>query len=185
MPVLHPRVAGPRMRPEFEVPGEPLAQDDAPVGPPVGPPMVQRRSVVIGLVVAAVVAGVIVLGLALSGGGGKPGTAANPTIPVSGSILLSSASCVTDNGDGTCAGSGGYSDISAGVQVVITDNLGKTVAISSLEAGTGSSGTCTFAFHASVPARVGSYGVAVSHRGTIEYDEKRIASPALTLGDGS
>jgi len=65
----------------------------------------------------------------------------------------------------TCAGSGGYQDISAGVAVTIGDQTGKTLAVTSLQAGTFGGGGCQFAFSAKV-ATATTYTVTISHRGT-------------------
>lgn len=65
----------------------------------------------------------------------------------------------------TCAGSGGYQDISAGVAVTIGDQAGKTLAVTSLGVGGFGGGGCQFAFSAKVPAAT-TYTVTISHRGT-------------------
>jgi hypothetical protein len=70
--------------------------------------------------------------------------------------------------DGTgCKGSGGFSDIYEGAQVVVTDPAGTVVGVGVVSAGIpGESGTtCTFLFSADdVPAGKGFYGIKIGNR---------------------
>ena len=79
----------------------------------------------------------------------------------------------------------GYDDIAEGAQVVITDQFGATVAIGELEAGIISmGGTYLFQFTVrDVPPGKRFYGVEVSHRGRVQYDEAKLrAGPELSIG---
>lgn len=84
----------------------------------------------------------------------------------------------------TCSGSGGYQDISAGVAVTIGDQTGKTLAVTSLQAGTFGGGGCQFAFSAKVAAAT-TYTVTISHRGTQTFTPADVAGGFnLTLNEG-
>ncbi|MBS2535367.1 hypothetical protein KGQ20_21615 [Catenulispora sp. NF23] len=75
----------------------------------------------------------------------------------------------------TCSGSGGYQDINAGVAVTIGDQTGKTLAVTSLAAGTFGGGGCQFAFSTNVAAAT-TYTVTISHRGTQTFMPAEVAS---------
>ncbi len=64
---------------------------------------------------------------------------------------------------------GGYSDLTEGAQVVVTDASGTTVAFGSLADGTISGAGFTFTFSVpNVPA-LDIYGIKLTHRGTLQY----------------
>jgi hypothetical protein len=106
------------------------------------------------------------------------------TFAVTGDLKL------TDTGNGwasgeVCSGSGGYRDIQAGAQVVVTDAAGTVVAVGSLSVGIAETFMiCRFGFGvAGVPAGRGFYGVEVTHRGQVRYAEADLKSPIeVTLG---
>lgn len=89
-------------------------------------------------------------------------SASSPATAVHGMLTLPDGG-YTSVGN-TCAGSGGYQDISAGVAVTIGDQTGKTLAVTGLQAGTFGGGGCQFSFSASVAAAT-TYTVTISHRG--------------------
>lgn len=76
----------------------------------------------------------------------------------------------------TCSGAGGYNDISAGVAVTIGDQTGKTLGVTSLQAGHVDSGSCVFDFATSVPAGATLYTVVISHRGTQTFQPADVAT---------
>lgn len=76
----------------------------------------------------------------------------------------------------TCSGAGGYNDISAGVAVTIGDQTGKTLGVTSLQAGHVDSGSCVFDFATSVPAGATLYTVVISHRGTQTFQPSDVAT---------
>jgi len=101
-------------------------------------------------------------------------------------ILTAHDGGVTSSGN-DCQGASdsGYDDIRLGAQVTVTDQSGKTIAVSELEQGmyTGSD-MCVFPFKVKVPSGKKFYGVTVSHRGMIQFTEKQMKDgPGLTLGD--
>lgn len=97
-----------------------------------------------------------------------------------------------------CLGIGGYSDISTGAQVVVTDAAGKTIAVGTL--GQGSTDNtpsktsfgsttykrCVIPFTvAGIPTGEDFYGVQVGHRGAIQQTEAQLrdtSTLAFTLG---
>jgi hypothetical protein len=113
------------------------------------------------------------------------------TITVSGTMTLPMALADTNlrsDGiacDGTSeAAGGGYSDVATGVQVVVSDSAGKTIAVGALSRGATKGSSCVMPFTvAGVPSGKGFYGVEVSHRGRLQYPEADLRRGlALTLG---
>jgi hypothetical protein len=134
-------------------------------------------------IAAALLTGVVALVVVLNRGGG---------FTVSGTMTLQMAGLADTNlrsdgiaCDGTSkAAGGGYSDVATGVQVVISDSAGKTVAVGRLGSGATKGRFCVMPFTiANVPAGKGFYGVEVSHRGRLQYPEADLRHGlALTLG---
>lgn len=94
------------------------------------------------------------------------------------------------NGGTPCVGWQGYSDITTGTTVVITDQGGTIIATGQLDQGSATVGvdgrgtSCTFTFEVErVPYRP-FYGVMVSHRGTQTYSKAQALNGeiSLTLG---
>lgn len=88
-------------------------------------------------------------------------------------------------GNTTCEGSGGYSDISQGVAVRVSNSSGKTIGTGALEEGIFIPGTgaCIFGFQVTVPDNIDSYGITISHRGTLQFSRSQMKSgPDLSLG---
>lgn len=83
-----------------------------------------------------------------------------------------------------CSGKGGYDDIAAGAQVIVSDDAGHTLQISKLENGyiTRGLASCRFTFSAYVLAGKHFYGVEVTHRGVVKEPEAKLGHVALTLG---
>lgn len=122
------------------------------------------------------------LGIALGGAAGfgagwashtSSSTSSSATTAVHGTLTLPDGGYSSIGT--TCSGSGGYQDISAGVAVTIGDQTGKTLAVTSLGAGSFGGGGCQFPFSASVPAAA-SYTVTISHRGTQVFPASAVAS---------
>lgn len=87
------------------------------------------------------------------------------------------------NENSRCGGSGGYSDITEGAAVTITDQGGTVIATGQLDAGHAEVGdsnrpiSCTFTFSVlHVPGDKTFYGVQVSHRGAIQFSADRAKS---------
>jgi len=125
-------------------------------------------------VAAAVTAGLLIT---MTSGSGSA------TVTVHGTMTLTDSSGGV-TGETPCNGSGGYSDIADGAQVVISDDTGKTLTIVQLTGGVGFAGvSCVFDFTAKVPAGKSYYGVTVTHRGTVKMSEAELATAAVTLGN--
>ena len=90
------------------------------------------------------------------------------------------------SGTGSCTGSGGFSDIHVGAQVVVTDAAGAVIAVTELGEGVVLDKECFFGFRAvAVPLGRGFYGVEVTHRGRVQFSEsdaREELGVGLTLG---
>lgn len=87
-----------------------------------------------------------------------------PTTRVTGTLELTDI----DTTLAGCIGQGGYSDISAGATVVITDQTERIVGSGSLDEGVASDASCTYSF--SIPdvrQDEQQYAVEISHRGKV------------------
>jgi hypothetical protein len=163
---------------------------------PVQPTPPRRTGLIVGLaLVALVVLGGAAVGVGLAVTHGRsPGqapaaSAATAAFNAHGTLTLTDALGVENLDDVNCTGMGGYSDITLGAQVVITDQSGTTIAVTDLGGGqmigSGMSRQCAFDFSAgSVPAGKSFYGVTIGHRGTIQYSQAELESGVeLSLGD--
>jgi hypothetical protein len=87
----------------------------------------------------------------------------------------------------SCEGTGGYSDIRPGTQVIVSSS-GETLGLGSLFGGTaqrsGSHVACRFGFAViGVPAGRSFYAVTVSHRGEVQFAERDLSGEiSLSLG---
>lgn len=115
---------------------------------------------------------------------------APPTFTVTGGLDLKTTSVTADDlltAGGSCAGKGGFDDISEGTQVVISDKSGTTLALGQLSNSSYDIADCHFDITVdSVPAGKSFYKVEVSHRGGIQFTESQLREGiTLSLGDGS
>jgi hypothetical protein len=106
---------------------------------------------------------------------------------VTGQIEVNGQDDTHVQSDQRCTMSGGYADIFAGTQVVVTDGASRTIALGQLGDGSWNSvnGVCVFDFSVTgVPAGHLFYGIEVSHRGRLQYTAEQMTHPiAQTLGD--
>lgn len=124
-------------------------------------------------------------------------SAAPKTLSVEGAILLGLGDFEWDKIGQVgqpgpwCAGRGGYDDVTTGATVTVTDADGSVIGLGeldvSLPTGLSDNGTptsCELRFNVvGVPAGKGFYGVEVSHRGAVKFDEADLAEPIeLSLG---
>lgn len=125
-------------------------------------------------------------------------TATHPAAPIVPAVLSIRGTLQLDAAVGPrwpvgqeCWGRDGYQDIRDGAAVTVTDPAGKVLAISQLGAGAvaehptiAGAKTCLFEFTVpGVPAGAGIYGIEVSHRGAVRFEEARLGgSVQLTLG---
>lgn len=164
--------------------------------------MIRRTRALVAGGAVLILAAVVAIGATLAGGGSKPARpAAAPAAATSAADFMLHGTFTLRLGafqwnhaaDGStpCTGWQGYSDITAGAPVVITDQAGTVVATGQLQQGTatvdtttGRATACTLAFAVpGLPDR-SFYGVAVSHRGTQTYSaaDARAGAVSLSLG---
>lgn len=83
----------------------------------------------------------------------------------------------------TCEGTGGYSDIRAGTDVVVKNGTGTIIGTAALVADPERSGTtrCTYTF--AVPVKDAEfYAVSVGRRGELTYSKAEMEAQAWTVG---
>jgi len=140
---------------------------------------------------AALLTAAILLPFAACGGGGDAGSTDSKTSPsqpnITGTLTLSDSDFLfLKNGD-PCSGSGGYSDIHGGAQVVVKDESDELIATGSLSAGHVSSGQCDFPIAVRNVPDANFYTIQVSHRGGISYSREELKAKGwmvgLSLGD--
>ena len=88
-------------------------------------------------------------------------------------------------GNSSCTGAGGFTDVSGGAPLVISDAAGNRVATGTLNPGLYVAGlhACIFGFLMKVPDDLDTYGVTVGVHGTALVSRADLRrGPALTLG---
>lgn len=111
-------------------------------------------------------------------------TPAATTHTVSGTVTLTDP----DTAAAGCVGLGGYSDISAGGQVTVTNQSQTVLGSTGLGAGvadaTGTS--CVYPFSFSNIPKASFYGLTLTHRGTLQYSYQDMVTNdwtvSMTLG---
>jgi hypothetical protein len=146
-------------------------------GEPVAPAPRTRPNVVAMLVVAA---------LALSGWAIWRGVEEHT---LSGSVLLVDSVYYGDRPGRSCTGEGGYGDIRAGAQVVLSDEKGATLSTARLSGGEFDGLGCVFSFALEDVTRADFYSLTIAGggRGQLQYSYKELAdddwSLQLSIGD--
>ncbi|MBA2489231.1 MAG: hypothetical protein H0V36_07945 [Chloroflexi bacterium] len=83
----------------------------------------------------------------------------------------------------TCWGTGGYSDIRAGMNVTVKDENGKLLGASSLGPGKPSgSSRCTFEFSVPDVAEANIYSIESGRRGALSYPRVELEAMGWSLG---
>jgi hypothetical protein len=105
-------------------------------------------------------------------------------------FTLRGTMAITDDtgfsGGTSCAGTEGYDDITSGAQVIIHNQVDKTIATGELEGGEVDGDSCVFKFAVpDVPLGQTFYRVEVSHRGFVEFTAKqaRAGDVGVSLGN--
>ncbi len=119
----------------------------------------------------------------------SPGFHVLQTITVSGDLQLSDttnpanpfATPGIQNSSSGCLGAGGYVDINASTDVVVTDPGGRVLATTPLGPGYRNLNTCSFGFQLPITEGATDYGVTISHRGTQHYTFAQLRTNGLTL----
>lgn len=165
------------------VPGQPPRPITLATVMPAPPRPPHRRGILIGslvvgsvVLVAAITAGALVI---------LHRTATPTALTVTGSLTLIVIEPFAQGHE--CAGTGGYSDIHAGTEVVVYGAGDDTLGLGRLGPGVVSyARSCVFLFVVpDLPAGKGFYAIEVSHRGRIHFTEAQIHGPVeLTLGHG-
>lgn len=171
--------------------GRPAAAIRPTVPPPPVSDSAPRSQAALGCLSALVLAVVIGLGaFFVIGSHGAP-TPTPVLHRITGTLELADTSAY-GNGilavGGSCWGTGGYSDITAGATVTLTDEAGTILASTSLGEGSGTASLCTFDFTLEgVPDTAKFYSVQVSRRGQVTNSHADMVADgwtfALTLGD--
>ena len=88
---------------------------------------------------------------------------------IQGIFVLTDSGGFTTDHNGDCAGEGGYDDIEAGLQVLVKDRQGTTLAKGELGPGEKNRITCSFEFVVDDVPRSDFYEVSVGRRGSVTY----------------
>jgi hypothetical protein len=101
--------------------------------------------------------------------------------PITGTFTLTSSD-VTNTAT-TCSGTGGYSDITDGLGVIVRDEAGKTIGTGSLTTDTAKSSSrgCAFTFTVPLTDDAQFYEVEVGHRGKITHSRAEMESSGWTI----
>jgi hypothetical protein len=109
--------------------------------------------------------------------------------------ITARGSVEVDDFDGQCLTDPGFSDITEGTQVVVTNSGGSVIGTSQLGYNTQASAlqsslqpglsVCIYTFNVTVPGGLARYGITVSHRGTVWFDPSQMAKgPGLSVSSG-
>jgi hypothetical protein len=100
----------------------------------------------------------------------------SPNMTVTGTVTLDLDN-MTNSGT-ACWGKRGFTDLKAGAPVVVTDAAGKTVGMGALDPGKEIGGRCVLSFKVKdVPKGSDFYGVAVTHRGVVQFSADDVKQP--------
>ena len=154
-------------------------------GPTTNRPRRRRLLIACLSALTLVVVGVIAVAVYLHS---NKGTA---TFTVTGTMTISglSGTGIQTGIAGSCKGTGGYSDLAPGAEVVISDSTGRTLAIGQVGSTKSSKSDdlhCTLPFEVEqVPLGKGFYGVQVGHRNAVQFTEAQLKAGAASLTIGS
>lgn len=104
------------------------------------------------------------------------------TRTISGTFSLFDTDLYGDDGD-PCEGEGGYGDLNASTQVIVSNGEGDQLARTELGPGTLDTYTCEFEFEFEATEGEDSYLVEVGDRGTVSHTWTELkGGPALSIG---
>lgn len=141
-------------------------------------PRKRRWAVVVALGAAAAIVAIV---LVVTGGSSQ---------------ITSKGALELDDFNGNCLLDSGFSDITEGAQVVVTNSSGSVIGTTSLSYNGPLSSAeskiqkgmsvCVYPFTVTVPGALSRYGITVSHRGTVWFSAAQMAKgPGLSLGSSN
>ena len=101
---------------------------------------------------------------------------------ITGTFKLISDNIATLNDSKYCSGQGGYTDIVAGLEVVVRDGQGGIVAVDELWMGVAGYRNCVFPFIILNVPDVAFYTVEVGRRGSLSYSQKDLDRRDWNIG---
>jgi hypothetical protein len=118
-----------------------------------------------------------------------------PLVLGGGSTITARGALELDDFTGNCLTDPGFSDITQGTQVVVTNSANTVVGTSALNYAQQQSAeqsslqpglsVCIYTFTVSVPGGLSRYGIIISHRGTVWFSAAQMAKgPGLSLSSG-
>lgn len=137
----------------------------------------------------------LMLTLAACGGSSEPKAPPTHTITGTFTLLGQNEDAITNeyiegefiSVDGGCAGTGGYDDIEAGLQVTVSNESGTVIGTGALGQGTEVDAGCEFPFKVENVPVAKFYKVEVGRRGTVSYSHADMEAASwkveLSLGD--
>lgn len=147
-----------------------------------------KKLVIIGssiaLVALVVVAGWIFIGRHRAAVANGLSSLTNSTNTVTGTMSLKDTAFSGLASGTACSGTdAGYSDITEGAQVTVSNNSGSILALSSLGAGQADgSGNCVFVFTVPNVPYSSFYQIEVAHRGKVDYSYHDLSSQGFSVG---
>lgn len=150
------------------------------------------RTAAIAVAIAVLAAAGVVAYLATRPSGANDKTPGTQTMKIAGYLTLERGQFTWDRTPTPhCAGYRGYSDLTVGTQVVVTDPSGATIALTQLPVGEPTPDPadntrairCVFRFEVNAPAGHQFYGIEVARRGRVQYTPAQLAGPvSLSIG---
>lgn len=165
------------------VPSEPSSFPTPAASPE--PQQPSRRPFWLGVGVG-VTATVVVAGIAVGAVAGVRAMRTPATFDIAGTFTLKGKTTTSGlPADFSCAGTGGYSDLSPTAAVKVSDQSGTLLAKGHMTGSYGTSGYCVFDFTvAGVPRGSKFYEVEIARRGGLTYTEAEAEEGlSLTIGD--
>jgi hypothetical protein len=163
-----------------EVPANPA--DLLPEGAPTPEPILKPRR---GSLAVAAAAGALVTLVVVGIVAYSHRSSAAPKHDLIGTFTLTDTSSSFTT---PCVGTGGFSDITPGAEVTVSDGSGKVLAIGALDGGdAGGTSDCVFSWIASGVPKASFYKIEVSHRGGVTFSYADLSAQnwsgiGLTLG---
>lgn len=168
----------------------PLQQDPKPLETPAWVTAAERTKSTTGPPWSAILFGAIIC-LGVFGAWWLYARPKGAPVPFAATHTITGTMTLTDSDNtnlgGTCAGSGGYSDMRSGTQVVVKDSSSRIIAQSSLQTGKPAEGKfakveCVFPFTINDVPESDFYLVSVGHRGEISHSHKELEQSGWEVG---